>query len=66
MRACTRRLAARLKSSARSCELADLTLITQGITFTVYGDAQGIEKPFPVDLIPRVLPAKSGGSSPRG
>ena len=40
------------------CELADLTLVTQGITFTVYGDGQGIEKPFPVDLIPRVLPAK--------
>lgn len=40
------------------CELADLTLVTQGITFTVYGDSQGIEKPFPVDLIPRVIPAK--------
>ena len=39
------------------CELADITLINQGITFTVYGDNKGVEKPFPVDLVPRVLPA---------
>lgn len=39
------------------CELADLTLVNQGITFTVYGSEQGIEKPFPVDLVPRVVPA---------
>ncbi len=39
------------------CELADLTLVNQGITFTVYGDTKGVEKPFPVDLVPRILPA---------
>ncbi|MBS1703186.1 MAG: circularly permuted type 2 ATP-grasp protein [Armatimonadetes bacterium] len=39
------------------CELADLTLVHQGITFTVYGSDQGIEKPFPVDLVPRIVPA---------
>lgn len=39
------------------CELADLTLVNQGITFTVYGNEQGIEKPFPVDLVPRIVPA---------
>lgn len=39
------------------CELADLTLVNQGITFTVYGNEQGTEKPFPVDLVPRVVPA---------
>ena len=38
-------------------ELADLTLVNQGITFTVYGSDQGIEKPFPVDLVPRIVPA---------
>ena len=37
--------------------LADLTLINQGITFAVYGHAQGVEKPFPVDLIPRIIEA---------
>jgi len=39
------------------CELADLTLVNQGITFTVYGDNKGVEKPFPIDLVPRVIPA---------
>jgi uncharacterized circularly permuted ATP-grasp superfamily protein len=39
------------------CELTDLTLVNQGITFTVYGNDQGIEKPFPVDLFPRIVPA---------
>ena len=38
------------------CELADLTLISQGITFTVYGDNRGVEKPFPIDLVPRIIP----------
>lgn len=37
-------------------ELADLAMLNQGITFTVYGDEKGIEKPFPFDLVPRVLP----------
>jgi uncharacterized circularly permuted ATP-grasp superfamily protein len=30
---------------------------TQGITFTVYGDGEGVERTFPMDLIPRVIPA---------
>ena len=38
------------------CELADLTLINQGITFTVYSDNQGTERIFPFDLIPRIIP----------
>src|SRR5579871_3136680 len=40
------------------CELAELTLINQGITFTVYGDERGVEKPFPLDLTPRIIPAQ--------
>jgi len=48
------------------CELADLTLVNQGITFTVYGDAQGVEKPFPVDLVPRVVPAEEWRHLDRG
>ena len=39
------------------CDLAEMTLVNQGITFTVYGDNAAEEKPFPVDLIPRVIPA---------
>jgi uncharacterized circularly permuted ATP-grasp superfamily protein/REP element-mobilizing transposase RayT len=48
------------------CELADLTLVNQGITFTVYGDAQGIEKPFPVDLVPRIIHAQEWDHIARG
>jgi uncharacterized circularly permuted ATP-grasp superfamily protein len=48
------------------CELADLTLVNQGITFTVYGDAQGVEKPFPVDLVPRIVPAAEWTKLARG
>jgi uncharacterized circularly permuted ATP-grasp superfamily protein len=48
------------------CELADLTLVNQGITFTVYGDTQGVEKPFPVDLAPRIIPAKEWATLEKG
>ena len=48
------------------CELADLTLVNQGITFTVYGDTKGVEKPFPVDLVPRVLPSNEWAALEKG
>jgi uncharacterized circularly permuted ATP-grasp superfamily protein len=35
----------------------DLAFLRQGITFNVYGDAQGAERVFPFDLVPRVIPA---------
>ena len=38
-------------------QLADLMLVNQGITFNVYNDARGTEKPWPFDLVPRVVPA---------
>jgi uncharacterized circularly permuted ATP-grasp superfamily protein len=41
----------------RRVAMADATLMNQGVTFTVYGDAQGVERTFPVDLIPRIVPA---------
>jgi uncharacterized circularly permuted ATP-grasp superfamily protein len=47
-------------------ELAELTLINQGITFTVYGDAAGTEKSFPVDLLPRIIPADEWSQIERG
>lgn len=37
--------------------LIELTLRQQGITFTVYGDAQGTERAFPFDPFPRVISA---------
>jgi uncharacterized circularly permuted ATP-grasp superfamily protein len=45
-----------LPEFARRCRLADETLVRHGITFNVYGSDQGTEKPFPVDLVPRLLP----------
>ena len=28
-----------------------------GITFTVYGEGEGVERTFPMDLVPRIIPA---------
>src|SRR5262245_42160869 len=37
---------------------AHLALHTEGVTFTVYGDsAEGIERVWPFDIIPRIIPA---------
>ncbi len=40
----------RLKQQA-----AELALLNMGITFNVYGDAAGVEKIFPFDIVPRIL-----------
>ncbi len=47
-------------------ELADLTLVNQGITFTVYNDDRGVEKPFPMDLVPRIIPPREWEQIERG
>ncbi|MCA9997686.1 MAG: circularly permuted type 2 ATP-grasp protein [Anaerolineales bacterium] len=36
-------------------EAANLAFFDQGITFTVYGQEQGLEKIFPYDLLPRLI-----------
>jgi uncharacterized circularly permuted ATP-grasp superfamily protein len=38
-------------------EMAKKLFMTQGITFTVYSDGEGIEKIFPFDMIPRIIEA---------
>lgn len=38
--------------------LRDEDFRSQGITFTVYGEEEGIERTFPMDLLPRVIPAE--------
>lgn len=38
-------------------DLAKKLFMTQGITFTVYSSGEGIEKIFPFDVIPRIIPA---------
>uniref|UniRef100_Q3ARD0 Circularly permuted ATP-grasp type 2 domain-containing protein n=1 Tax=Chlorobium chlorochromatii (strain CaD3) TaxID=340177 RepID=Q3ARD0_CHLCH len=38
-------------------EVINIFFRNQGITFTVYGENEGVERLFPFDLIPRVVPA---------
>ena len=42
----------------RHKQAADLSFLTQGITFTVYGRNEGTERIFPYDLLPRLVTAK--------
>lgn len=37
---------------------AEVSLLNQGITFTVYADDRGTEKIFPLDVIPRIVTAR--------
>ena len=41
----------------RRRRMAEVAFRNQGITFTVYGDDRGVEKIFPFDLVPRIIPA---------
>jgi uncharacterized circularly permuted ATP-grasp superfamily protein len=34
---------------------ADMSFLTQGITFTVYGNQEGTERIFPYDMLPRII-----------
>jgi uncharacterized circularly permuted ATP-grasp superfamily protein len=45
---------------------ADRAFLTQGITFTVYGDTQGTERIFPYDLLPRIITAEEWRTLERG
>jgi uncharacterized circularly permuted ATP-grasp superfamily protein len=45
---------------------ADKAFLTQGITFTVYGDDQGTERIFPFDLLPRIITAAEWQTLERG
>jgi uncharacterized circularly permuted ATP-grasp superfamily protein len=38
--------------------LQKLALVDQGITFTVYGEKEGIERIFPFDFVPRIVTAR--------
>ena len=50
----------------RHQQAADRAFLTQGITFTVYGDGQGTERIFPYDLLPRIVPATEWEHLERG
>jgi uncharacterized circularly permuted ATP-grasp superfamily protein len=46
--------------------MTDVLFRNQGITFTVYNDARGVEKIFPFDLVPRIVPANEWDIIERG
>jgi uncharacterized circularly permuted ATP-grasp superfamily protein len=46
--------------------VADASFLYQGITFTVYGQESGIERIFPFDLIPRIIPQPEWEQLERG
>jgi uncharacterized circularly permuted ATP-grasp superfamily protein len=51
---------------ARKDELAKKLFMSQGVTFTVYSDGEGIEKIFPFDIIPRIITATEWAHIERG
>jgi uncharacterized circularly permuted ATP-grasp superfamily protein len=51
---------------ARSQTLAELALVQQGVTFSVYSDQRGSEKVMPVCLVPRVIAAEEWKRTERG
>jgi len=55
-----------LQDYTRRVQMSDLMLVNQGITFNVYSDEQGTEKPWPFDLVPRVIPASDWDHIERG
>jgi uncharacterized circularly permuted ATP-grasp superfamily protein len=46
--------------------VANTFFLRQGIGFTVYGDAQGTDRIFPFDLVPRIVPADEWETIERG
>jgi uncharacterized circularly permuted ATP-grasp superfamily protein len=51
---------------ARSQALAELAMMNQGVTFSVYADSRGTEKVFPFDLVPRIVAARDWALLERG
>ena len=51
---------------AHKREAVDLAFMRQGVTFNVYGDSAGMEKIFPFDLLPRIIPAAEWEKIERG
>ena len=51
---------------SRRERLRDDAFRAAGITFTVYGEDEGVERTFPMDLVPRVIPADEWASIEAG
>ena len=50
----------------RCQQAAERILVQLGITFNVYGDSAGTERPFPFDLVPRIVRAEEWNWLERG
>jgi uncharacterized circularly permuted ATP-grasp superfamily protein len=50
----------------RRKQSADVSFLTQGITFTVYGRDEGTERIFPYDLLPRLITSPEWDRIERG
>src|SRR5215467_1534703 len=50
----------------RRQQIADVSFLHQGITFTVYGRDEGTERIFPNDLLPRILTGEEWARIERG
>jgi uncharacterized circularly permuted ATP-grasp superfamily protein len=46
--------------------VSDLEILTMGISFTVYSDGQNIDRAWPFDIIPRLIPGDEWGRVERG
>ncbi len=47
-------------------QLQEMSLVNQGITFTVYGESEGVERIFPFDFVPRIITAPEWSIIERG
>jgi uncharacterized circularly permuted ATP-grasp superfamily protein len=66
-RALAEKLARLPKDELERCkQSAELSFLTQGITFTVYGRKEGTERIFPYDLLPRLITAQEWDRIERG
>ncbi len=51
---------------ARREQLQQVSLVNQGITFTVYGREEGVERVFPFDFVPRIISGSEWNSVEAG
>ncbi len=47
-------------------DLADIDILAMGITFTVYSDGRGIDRAWPLDVVPRIIDAEEWSSIETG
>jgi uncharacterized circularly permuted ATP-grasp superfamily protein len=47
-------------------QVVSVFFLNQGITFTVYGNDEGVERIFPFDIVPRLIPALEWNQLERG